>query len=229
MSAPGPAACVYVVEDDPKISAVIADYLRDAGHEVRTFRDGGRALRAMENEPPDLIILDWMLPGMEGPAVCRQLRRFSTAPVLILTARAEEADKVAGLEAGADDYVCKPFGMRELMARVAALLRRSGGRVGTDPAAAPYVVDPAGRRIAWRGRWLSLSGSEYQILAALMRRPGWVFTRDSLLDQLGAEFRDVSDRSIDSHIKNLRRKIAKVDPQVQCIVSVYGVGYRFEV
>ena len=182
MSTPGPAACVYVVEDDPKISAVIADYLRDAGHEVRTFRDGGRALRAMENEPPDLIILDWMLPGMEGPAVCRQLRRFSTAPVLILTARAEEADKVAGLEAGADDYVCKPFGMRELMARV----------------------------------------------AALMRRPGWVFTRDSLLDQLGAEFRDVSDRSIDSHIKNLRRKIAKVDPQVQCIVSVYGVGYRFE-
>jgi two-component system response regulator BaeR len=101
--------------------------------------------------------------------------------------------------------------------------------VGADPAAAPYVVDPAGRRIAWRGRWLSLSGSEYQILAALMRRPGWVFTRDSLLDQLGAEFRDVSDRSIDSHIKNLRRKIAKVDPQVQCIVSVYGVGYRFEV
>ncbi|MFM8820771.1 MAG: response regulator transcription factor, partial [Phenylobacterium sp.] len=119
MSAPGSAACIYVVEDDPKISAVIADYLRDAGHEVRTFRDGGRALRAMEDEPPDLVILDWMLPGMEGPAVCRRLRRFSTAPVLILTARAEEADKVAGLEAGADDYVCKPFGMRELMARVA--------------------------------------------------------------------------------------------------------------
>ncbi|MFO0432883.1 MAG: response regulator [bacterium] len=229
MSAPRPAACIYVVEDDPKISAVIADYLRDTGHEVRTFRDGGRALGAMEEEPPDLVILDWMLPGMEGPAVCRQLRRFCTAPVLMLTARAEEADKVAGLEAGADDYVCKPFGARELMARVAALLRRSGGRVGTDPAVAPYAVDASGRRIAWRGRWLPLSVSEYQILAALMRRPGWVFTRDTLLDQLGAEFRGVSDRSIDSHIKNLRRKIARVDPQAQCIVSVYGVGYRFEV
>jgi len=221
---------VFVVEDDPKISAVLRDYLIDAGYLAETFRSGPPALEAARDVPPDLLILDLMLPGMDGVAVCRKLREFSTAPVLMLTARIEERDRITGLGAGADDYVCKPFSAREVMARVAALIRRAEGRFGGTTDTPPlYALDTNRMRAAWKGVWLPLSPSEYQILAALMKQPGRIFTRDQLLDQMRVGYRDVSDRSIDSHIKNIRRKIQAIDPEASCVVSVYGMGYRCDV
>jgi two-component system response regulator BaeR len=146
----------------------------------------------------------------------------------MLTARVEEADRLRGLDGGADDYVCKPFTAREVMARINAMIRRAEGRVTRDPAALPWMIDEECQRAAWRGHWLDLSPSEFRILAAMMRKPGRVFTRDHLLDQLGDRALESGDRAIDSHIKNIRRKIASVDAGATCVASVYGVGYRFE-
>lgn len=222
------ARIVFVVEDDPKIAAVLADYLRADGHEPQVFPDGRGVVAAVRACAPAAIILDLGLPGMDGMAICAAVRAFSAVPVLMLTARVEEADRLCGLDGGADDYVCKPFAVREVMARVNAMIRRAEGRVTRDPAALPWVIDDAGRRAAWRGQWLDLSPSEFRILAALMRSPGRVFTRDKLLDLLGDRALESGDRAIDSHIKNIRRKIAGVDAEATCVASVYGVGYRFD-
>ncbi len=219
---------VFVVEDDPKIAALLADYLRADGHAARVFPDGRAVVAAVRATPPAAMILDLGLPGMDGMAICAAVREFSAVPIVMLTARVEEADRLSGLDGGADDYVCKPFAAREVMARVNALIRRAEGRVTRDPAAVPWLIDDAGQRAAWRGIWLDLSPSEFRILAALMRSPGRVFTRDQLLDQLGDRALDSGDRAIDSHIKNIRRKIAGVEAGATCLASVYGVGYRFE-
>ncbi len=229
MTGDGGQRRVFVVEDDPKISAVLRDYLIDAGYQAETFRSGPPALDAAKEAPPDLVILDLMLPGMDGVAVCRKLREFCTAPVLMVTARIEERDRITGLGAGADDYVCKPFSAKEVMARVAALIRRAEGRFGVETETPLFALDTHRTRAAWKGQWLSLSPSEYQILAALMKQPGRTFTRDQLLDQMSVGYRDVSDRAIDSHIKNIRRKIQAIDPDATCVASVYGMGYRWDV
>lgn len=221
---------IFVVEDDPKISAVLRDYLLDAGYSVDPFRSGPPAVDAAKESPPALVILDLMLPGMDGVAVCKRLREFCTSPVLMLTARIEERDRIEGLGAGADDYVCKPFSAKEVLARVAALIRRAEGRFGlAADTTALYALDAYRMRAAWKGVWLHLSPSEYQILAALMKQPGRTFTRDQLLDQMSVGYKDVSDRAIDSHIKNIRRKIQAIDPEATCVASVYGVGYRWDV
>ena len=229
MTGEGAPRRVFVVEDDPKISAVLRDYLIDAGYLADTFRSGPPALEAARAAPPDLVILDLMLPGMDGVAVCRKLREFCTAPVLMLTARIEERDRITGLGAGADDYVSKPFSAKEVMARVAALIRRAEGRFGVTTETPLYTLDAHRMRAAWRGHWLPLSPSEYQILAALMKQPGRTFTREQLLDQMSVGYRDVSDRAIDSHIKNIRRKIQAIDPEASCVASVYSMGYRWDV
>jgi two-component system, OmpR family, response regulator BaeR len=158
--------------------------------------------------------------------VCKAVRQFSDVPILMLTARVEEADRLIGLDTGADDYVCKPFSPREVMARVRALVRRSDGRVVAATQA--WVVDEAGLRIAWRGQWLPLTPLEFRMLRLLLSRPGRVFSRAQLLDSVHRDLRDVSDRAIDSHVKNLRRKIEDVEPGSNTIASVYGVGYRFD-
>ncbi len=226
----GAGRCIFVVEDEPKIAAVLRDYLVAEGYAPRLFRDGGAALAALRDDPPAAMILDLMLPGMNGLALCQAVRGFSAVPIMMLTARVDEIDRLSGLDSGADDYVCKPFSAREVMARLAALLRRAEGRVTADQAATRrYAIDEAARRIAWRGTWLALSGAEYAIAATLMKQPGRVFSRDQLLDRLGERAEDSSDRAIDSHIKNLRKKIAAVDPAASCIAAVYGAGYRFEV
>lgn len=219
---------VFVVEDDPKIAAVLADYLRADGHEARVFPDGRAVVAAVRAAPPAAMILDLGLPGMDGMAICAAVREFSAVPILMLTARVEEADRLRGLDGGADDYVCKPFAAREVMARVNAMIRRAEGRVTRDPAALPWLIDEEGQRAAWRGSWLDLSPSEFRILSVMMRSPGRVFTRDQLLDHLGDRAQESGDRAIDSHIKNIRRKIASVDAAAACVASVYGVGYRFE-
>jgi two-component system, OmpR family, response regulator BaeR len=221
---------VLVVEDDAKIAQLLLDYLQQEGFAASVVANGQVALQQIKAAPPALVILDLMLPGMDGIAVCRAVRQFSQLPILMLTARVDEVDRLLGLDTGADDYVCKPFSPREVMARVRALIRRSDGRTdGATPAsAARWTVDESGLRVAWRQQWLPLTPLEFRMLRVLISQPGRVFSRAQLLDAAHADMRDVNDRAIDSHIKNLRRKIHAVEPGCECIASVYGVGYRFD-
>lgn len=216
------SAAIMIVEDEPDLASVIADYARAAGYGPTVFGDGREALAAVRQRPPDLVVLDLMLPGLDGLSLCRAMRTFSDVPIVMVTARVEEVDRLLGLETGADDYLCKPFSPRELMARIKAILRRAG-----TPAATPvFALDEAARRIALHGRALDLTPSEYAILAALLRRPGQVLSRAQLLDAAQADNLDANDRAIDSHVKNLRRKIEAVAPGLEAIRSIYGLGYR---
>jgi two-component system, OmpR family, response regulator BaeR len=219
---------VFIVEDDRKIAALLADYLHSAGFDTRIFADGHGVVDGVRAQSPDAVILDRMLPISDGLTICQGIRQFSAVPVLMLTARVEEADVLEGLECGADDYVTKPFRVRQVVARISALIRRSQGRLTSNPAEQLFLIDDAAQRAAWRGHWLPLSGSEFQILALMMKHPGRVFSRNQLLDRLGERAQETTDRVIDCHIKNIRRKIAVVDPDATCVTSVYGADYRFE-
>jgi two-component system response regulator BaeR len=222
-------ARIAIVEDEPELAALVADYARAAGYTAAVFADGAVALDAIRDDPPALLVLDLMLPGLDGLSLCRALRAdadpvLAALPVVMVTARVEEIDRLLGLDAGADDYLCKPFSPRELVARIKAILRRAG-----QPA--PVVaIDTAARRIAVHGKTLDLTPTEYGILAALARRPGQVFSRAQLLDvaREGNTSLDVTDRAIDSHVKNLRKKLDAVLPGVDAIHSIYGLGYRFD-
>ena len=217
---------VLVVEDDPKIAQVLVDYLHAEGLLAHHVADGALAVQQVRLSPPSAILLDLMLPGLDGIAVCRAIREFCDVPIIMLTARVDEVDRLLGLETGADDYVCKPFSPKEVMARVKAQIRRAQGRLIAQ--AMPWSIDEEGLRIAWRGQWLPLTPLEFRMLRQLLARPGRVFSRAKLLDSVHDDLRDVSDRAIDSHVKNLRRKIQAIEPGCDCISSVYGVGYRFE-
>jgi len=210
----------------------VADYARAAGYRATVFGDGALALDAIRRQAPALVVLDLMLPGLDGLSVCRALRGFSAVPIVMVTARVEEIDRLLGLDAGADDYLCKPFSPRELMARIKAILRRAAPSAAAQaPVATPAIeVDGAARRIRIHGRPLELTPTEYGILAALARRPGQVFSRAQLLDAAreGNASLDVADRAIDSHVKNLRRKLDAALPGVELIHSIYGLGYRFD-
>jgi two-component system response regulator BaeR len=214
---------VYIVEDEPELAALVADYLRAAGFAPTVFGDGAEALAAIRAELPALVVLDLMLPGLDGLALCREVRAFSSVPIVMVTARVEEIDRLLGLELGADDYLCKPFSPRELVARIKAILRRAGA------AAPPFAIDRAARRASVRGRALDLTRTEFDLLAALAARPGQVFSRARLLELARQDNLDVTDRAIDSHIKNLRRKLDAVAPGLEPIRSIYGLGYRFDV
>ena len=217
---------VLVVEDDRKISDLLLNYLRASGYEAEAAYDGREALRRIEQQAPDAVILDWMLPGLDGVGVCQAVRRFSDVPILMLTARIDEVDRLLGLDTGADDYVCKPFAPREVIARIRALLRRAQGQVKTS--SKPWVIDEASFRISWLGQWLPLTRIEFMMFRLLLSRPGRVYSRDQLLTSGHDSQRDISDRAIDTHIKNQRKKVQTVDPNCDCIASVYGLGYRFD-
>lgn len=226
------SARIAIVEDEPELAALVADYARAAGYAADVYIDGAVALAALRHAPPALVVLDLMLPGLDGLALCRALRAdgdpvLATLPVVMVTARVEEIDRLLGLDAGADDYVCKPFSPRELIARIRAILRRTGR---SRPAVPAIAIDAGARRVAVHGRTLDLTPTEYGILAALARRPGQVFARAQLLDlaREGNASLDVTDRAIDSHIKNLRKKLDAVLPGVDVIHSIYGLGYRFD-
>jgi two-component system response regulator BaeR len=232
-----PARPILVVEDDAKIADMVANYLRAQGFEPAIVGDGREAVSAVRLRPPALVLLDLMLPGLDGVAVCRELRQFTDVPIIMVTARVDEIDRLLGLDEGADDYICKPFSPRELVARVKALLRRAEGRLGPQPtglmervdAAAPvFHIDTPGQRALWRGQPLPLTPVEFRLFKLLLSRPGHVFARVRLLDAVHEDFRDVSDRAIDSHIKNLRRKLEQAGATEASIVSVYGAGYRFD-
>lgn len=213
---------VYIVEDEPELAALVADYARAAGYAATVFGDGAEALAAIRAAVPALVVLDLMLPGLDGLSLCRAVRAFSDVPIVMVTARVEEIDRLLGLELGADDYLCKPFSPRELVARIKAILRRSGAP-GT-----PLAVDAVARRANVHGQALDLTRTEFDLLAALASRPGQVFSRARLLDLARQDNLEVTERAIDSHIKNLRRKIDAAAPGLEPIRSIYGVGYRFE-
>jgi DNA-binding response OmpR family regulator len=218
---------VLVVDDEPQIAEIATDYLRLAGYEVITATDGVRALEAVRGRRPDLVILDLGLPRLSGMDVARAIRRESDLPIIMLTARVEEDDRLRGLEVGADDYVTKPFSPRELVARVHAVLRRSLRSAGQDGAlrVKDLVVDEAAMRVTQGGTAVDLTPTELQLLATLARHPGRVFTRAQLLETLRGSAAESFDRAIDSHVKNIRKKLER-GAEARYIETVYGVGYR---
>lgn len=223
------AKSVLVVDDEAKLVQVVGDYLRDAGFDVSTAADGAAALMAAHSRPPDLVLLDLGLPGTDGLDVAREIRRTSALPIIILTARSEEADRVVGLELGADDYLVKPFSLRELLARIRAVLRRTeAAQHNVDRFSAGTVeVDVGRRRISVDERMVTLTATEFDLVVALARQPGRVFTRAQLLREIHGVAVDSYERTIDAHIKNIRRKL-EPDPQRPIhLLTVHGVGYRF--
>jgi len=224
-------AMILIVEDEVALSDLVRSHLEKEGHRVQQAFDGRQALAAADRARPDLVILDWMLPGLDGLAVCRELRRKHLMPILMLTARGDVADRVTGLQVGADDYLGKPFSIVELAARVASLLRRvaldSAGvsSDGSQPIAfGPLVLDPVGHRATLAGSALDLSRREMELLELLLKHPGRTFSREFLLERLwGADF-DGLDRAVDTQIVRLRRKLGDMG---DCIETVWGVGYRF--
>jgi two-component system alkaline phosphatase synthesis response regulator PhoP len=223
---------VLVVDDEPQIVEFVQDYLKQAGFRVLTARDGQTALTVARHERPDLIVLDLMLPGgMDGLDVCRSVRQDATlgdVPIIMLTARDEEADRLIGLELGADDYVTKPFSPREVVARVRAVLRRAKGDVQQSGIirVGDLVIDLAGRSVTVDGQPVSLTPTEFDLLAIMARSPGRPFTRPQLMDLVYDVAYAGYDRAIDSHIKNLRRKIEADPREPRYVLTVYGVGYK---
>jgi DNA-binding response OmpR family regulator len=220
-------ARILVVDDEPKIVKLVRDYLERAGFAVSTARDGNEALMRARSERPDLIVLDLGLPGLDGLEVTRHLRRDSGVPIIMLTARDDETDKVVGLELGADDYVTKPFSPRELTARVRAVLRRHAGDSDAELLrAGDLTLDVPRLRTEVSGRSVPLTATEFQLLTTLAREPGRVFTRSQLLDAIHGVAFESYERAIDAHVKNIRRKI-EADPRTpRFLLTVYGVGYR---
>lgn len=224
---------ILVVDDDPTVADVVTRYLRREGYVVECVDDGRRALDEATAHPPDLIVLDLMLPGLDGLEVCRRIRESAPVPIIMLTARGDEVDRVLGLELGADDYLTKPFSPRELTARVRSVLRRARGSLNglsssPEPLqAAGLVVDPAARQATLDGSPLALTAREFDLLAFLMRHPRRAFTREELLEHVwGSTYGDKSTVTV--HVRRLREKI-EADPSApRFITTVWGVGYRFE-
>ncbi len=216
---------ILIVEDEPKIAHLLADYLKASGFESAMLADGREVVPWVRENRPDLVLLDLMLPGRDGMDVCRDLRTFSRVPIIMVTARVEEIDRLLGLELGADDYICKPFSPREAVARVKAVLRRTSEGQTMD--ASGLVLDEARYRATLNNRDLELTAVEFKLLHFLAGNPGRIYGRQQLMEKIYPDDRTVSDRTIDSHIKKLRRKIEAVDPKANLIQSVYGVGYKF--
>lgn len=216
------------MEDEPKLAQILADYLGKAGYRTIHIADGRDAVPTVRSEAPDLILLDLMLPGRDGVDICRELRSFSEIPVIMITARVEEVDRLLGLQIGADDYVCKPFSPREVVARVQAILRRVR-RWKQSTLEVPALLIDEDRHVAvLNGRELELTPVEFRLLKTLRHRPGQIFSRDQLISHAYPDYRVVTDRTVDTHIKNLRRKLGQAWPDRELILSVYGVGYKFE-
>ncbi|MDA8441722.1 MAG: response regulator transcription factor [Peptococcaceae bacterium] len=219
---------ILIVDDEPEIINLIRDYLHNEGYQTMTVGDGQAALRMIEADPPDLIILDWMLPGISGLEICRRLRLTSSIPIIMLTAKSEEGDRVLGLELGADDYVVKPFGLRELLARIRTVLRRTSGRPEENDVIIhnELKVDLKGHRVWKKEVEITLTPTEFKILSLLVSRPGVTYSRLQLLNLAMGEEYLYYERSIDTHIFNLRKKIEDDPSNPQYVQTVFGVGYR---
>ena len=223
---------VIVVEDEPKIAQLLSDYLQREGYRVTVLGEGTNAVETIREQQPSFLILDLMLPGKDGLTICKEVRQFSSLPLMMLTAKTDEIDRLIGLELGADDYVCKPFSPREVVARVKVILRRV-----SSPPASVSENEIRYRNIALNvdrfkceidGRDIDLTPVEFRLLKTLMSHPGRVYSRDSLMELAYDDRRIVSDRTIDTHIKNLRKKMSAAGPDEEAIRSIYGVGYKIE-
>lgn len=222
---------IMVAEDDPKLAEVLRRYLEREGYRVVLVPDGRQAIDRARRHPPDLIILDLMLPRVDGWDVCRVLKRESEVPILILTARSTQDDIVLGLDLGADDYVTKPFGPPELMARVRTVLRRRAVDAPSAPAplrVGPLVIDQDRHEVAFDGRLVDCTPAEFRLLEVLAATPGRVYSRTQLLDYLHGMARFITERTIDGHIKNLRKKLEANPGQPQLLITVYGFGYKLD-
>jgi DNA-binding response OmpR family regulator len=226
-------ASILIVEDEPALNDLLRTELEAEGHVVRQARDGPTALRMVGEDAPQLVILDWMLPGLDGLSVCRQLRQRHLMPIIMLTARSEEVDRVLGLEVGADDYLVKPFGMRELLARTRAALRRvelearrsqSGLPSNEAIVHGPLQVDPAAHRASIAGTELALTPKEFELLLLFAANPGRAFNREFLIERIWGDAYEGFDRAVDNHIRRLRGKLGNFGEK---ITTVWGLGYRF--
>ena len=220
---------VLIVEDELRITRLVRDYLEQAGFAVVEAADGPAAIVAARTERPDMILLDLGLPGMDGLDVTRRLRETSSVPIIMLTARVEETDRIVGLELGADDYITKPFSPRELVARIRAVLRRADATLGGGELvkAGEVTLDIPKRRVTVRETDVELTATEFDLLLTLARHPGRIYTRAQLLDSVHGVTFESYERSIDAHVKNIRRKIESDPRNPQLVLTVYGVGYRF--
>lgn len=222
---------IILVDDEPEILALVRDYLTREGFSVLTAVNGNEGMELIKREKPDLVLLDWMLPGMSGLEMCKHLRETSTIPIIMLTAKSEEIDRVLGLEFGADDYIVKPFSLRELAARIKTVLRRSSGGVQESHSSilirGELSIDVTSHKVSKRGQELSLTPTEFNILHLLATRPGTVYSRLQLLRQAMGEEYLYYERSIDTHVSNLRKKIEDNPSDPKYVETVFGVGYRF--
>jgi two-component system response regulator BaeR len=220
---------VLIVEDEVGLAELLRDYLVNAGYATHMFFEGTGVVELVKKQKPDMILLDLMLPGKNGMEICKEIRNFSDVPIIMTTARVEEIDRLLGLELGADDYVCKPYSPREVVARVKTVLRRVALVQEESPAAQSVIeLDEASFRVIIKGEPMELTPVEFRLLKTFLAQPGRVFSRGHLLDNLYTDQRVVSDRTVDTHIKNLRKKLESRLPNQEIIYSIYGVGYKFE-
>lgn len=218
---------VLIVEDDDAIADLLVDYARHHGFEPRRSLDETDILDLVTQQQADILLLDLMLPGIDGLELCKTIRRQSSIPIIIISARVDEIDRLLGLELGADDYICKPFSAREVMARIKAILRRQQAPGAVPPAA--LQRDASRLQVSWQGQGLTLTTVEFALFEALAEHPGQIRSRQQLMDRIYTDHRIVSDRTIDSHIKKLRHKLAERFPGMRFIESVYGAGYRLDI
>ena len=221
---------ILIVEDEPKIADLMKQYLEQSGFKTACLTHGDQVIASVKANPPALMLLDIMLPGADGIEVCREVRKFSNLPIIMVTAKVDEVDRLIGLEIGADDYICKPFSPREVVARVKAVLRRTRhGQEGHKRMVVdPIILDEETRQVIVLDSVLDLTPSEFDLLKALMNHPGRAFSRSELLDRVQGYQFEGYDRTIDSHIKNLRKKIADILPKEDIIQTVYGIGYKLK-
>jgi two-component system, OmpR family, response regulator BaeR len=217
---------ILIVEDEEKLAGLLRDYLAQEGYEASVLHRGDEVEDWVRSHPTDLVLLDLMLPGKSGLEVCKALRASTDVSIIMVTARVDEVDRLLGLELGADDYICKPFSPREVVARVKAVLRRA--RRGAAVPETNLKLDDAAFKATLGGKDLGLTAIEFQLLRVLSAHPGRIYTRDQLIDAMYRDERVVSDRTVDSHIKKIRRKIAALEPGRELIHSLYGVGYKYE-
>lgn len=217
---------ILIVEDEVKLATLLQDYLIQSGFAVTLIHDGLEVEDWLAHNQTNLVLLDLMLPGKNGVDICKDIRKHSKLPVIMITAKVDEIDRLLGLELGADDYICKPFSPREVIARVKAVLRRSDG--SDKPADRGLLLDTDTYKATINGQDLHLTAVEFQLLKVLSDQPGRIFSRSVLVDKIYSDGRVVSDRTIDSHIKKLRKKISVQVPDAELIHSLYAVGYKFE-
>lgn len=218
---------ILIVEDEQKLAELHRDYLRQSSYATEWLADGLKVIPWVKENSPALILLDLMLPGKDGLEICKEIRSFSNVPIIMVTARVEEIDRLLGLELGADDYICKPFSPREVVARVKTVLRRSSPQTKGE-ASQVLALDEESYQAILQGQKLDLTAVEFKLLSILAQKPGRIYSRDQLMDRLYSDQRIVCDRTIDSHIKKLRKKIAAAAPELEVIHSIYGVGYKYE-